>query len=286
MSGFLQGMMNKHSSRASISREAEDGRDGRGDSTTPAFKSLPPLNVQPPTTPATVRQMAPTGLLSPLKIFGQAKRLVSRSLGLVLALLLLVKNFWNCMEGIRKESQVCFAFGYGFLRWDVSCLLYSGCHVKTWTIRTTCNFKILSPIKGLVCTRLFMAPTVHKLVEWDYTFSHSEKSTRFSLTWDPTVGKLTVFSRNSRFSSRQFCLPSRRIASPTTRARSSASTKSWPEITWRLPSSGELQTESPPSSTQCYTARFYHRVRWDWGVHILSTTSSHFFLQIRFKIHL
>jgi len=77
MSGILHGMMNKNSSRVSSSREAEDSRDGRGDCGSPAFKSLPPLNVQPPTTPATVRQMAPTGLLSPLKIFGQAKRKIN-----------------------------------------------------------------------------------------------------------------------------------------------------------------------------------------------------------------
>ena len=80
MSGFLHGIMNKNSSRASGAREAEDSRNGRGDASSPihGFKSLPPLNIssqpQPPTTPATVRQMAPTGLLSPLKIFGQAKR--------------------------------------------------------------------------------------------------------------------------------------------------------------------------------------------------------------------
>ena len=74
--------MNKNSSSCTTSaRESEHARDGRGDgSTSPAFRSLPPLNFtsqpQPPGTPATVRQMAPAGLLSPLKIFGQAKRYI------------------------------------------------------------------------------------------------------------------------------------------------------------------------------------------------------------------
>ena len=74
--------MNKNSSsRTTSARESDHARDGRGDgSTSPAFRSLPPLNFAsqppPPGTPATVRQMAPAGLLSPLKIFGQAKRYV------------------------------------------------------------------------------------------------------------------------------------------------------------------------------------------------------------------